>query len=214
MSKKPARSCGLEVFHATPGFSMVELLVVVAIIATVVAITLPIVSTALTSAKLRGGMGDLSGLFQNARNVAVRRNRISKVHFQVSNSRQIAYVDWYNCDTTNVWCGLGTSMPQIWLPPKFTQVDPPTGGAGVPTAMDAAACGSATTLDSTGTDDTYFNQMGIPCTYSGGTCSTAQAFVYYFNYAENANNPSWSALCVSPAGRIKAWYWTGSSWTN
>ena len=59
MSRKPSRSCGLEVFHATPGFSMVELLVVVAIVITVTAISVPIVSKLLTSAQLRGGMGDL-----------------------------------------------------------------------------------------------------------------------------------------------------------
>jgi hypothetical protein len=124
-------------------------------------------------------------------------------------------VDWYSCNVTTVWCGLTTSMPQVWLPAKFTQVDPPSGGT--PTALTASACGSATTLDSTPTDDTYFNQMGIPCAYDSATnpsCSGSQAFAYYFNYLESANNPSWAALCVSPAGRMKAWYWTGNSWTN
>jgi len=216
MSRLPARSGRLQVFHATDGFSMIELLVVVAIVITVTAISVPTVSKLVTSAQLRGGMGDLSGLFQNARNVAVRQNTISKVHFQVSNSRQIAFVDSINCSSLG-WCGLGTSTPQIWLPPKFTQVDPPTGGAGAPTALNAATCGSSTTLDSTPTDDTYFNQMGIPCQYNSTTnpsCSGSQAFAYYFNYVESAVNTSWAALCVSPAGRIKAWYWTGSSWTN
>lgn len=217
MSRKPARCCGPEVLHAMSGFSMVELVVVVAIVITVTAISLPIVSKVVTSAQLRGGMGDLSGLFQNARNVAVRQNRISKVHFETSNGRQVAYVDWYNCNTTTVWCGLSVSTPQIWLPPKFSQVDPPTGGGGAPTAIDAATCGSSTSLDSTRTDDTYFNQMGIPCSYDSTlnpSCSGSQGFVYYFNYLETSGHPSWAALCVSPAGRIKPWYWTGSSWTN
>jgi len=232
MSRKPAWNGGSEVFHAAArpaagreildlasnkrpprasGFSTVELLVVVAIIITVTAISVPTVNTLVTSAQLRGGMGDLSGLFQNARNVAVRQNTISKVHFQTSNNRQVAFVDWANCGSSG-WCGLTTSAPQITLPAKFAQVSPPTGTA--PAAMTASACGSSTTIDSTMTDDTYFNQMGVPCVYSNSTCSTAQAFVYYFNYTGTANNPSWAALCVSPAGRVKAWYWTGSAWTN
>ncbi len=191
---------------------MVELLVVVAIIITMTAISVPTVSKLLTSARLRGGMGDLSGLFQNARNVAVRQNTISRVRFQSSNNRWLAYVDSATCGSSG-WCnGPTTSTPQVYLPPNFSKVSPPSGST--PSALTNTTCGAnaVNTLDTT--DDTYFNQLGIPCQYSSGTCSTATPFAYYFNYAETANNTSWVALCVSPAGRIKAWYWTGSSWTN
>jgi Tfp pilus assembly protein FimT len=202
---------------SAPGFSIVELTVVLGIVLVLSAIAVPTVSNVLTSAQLRGGMGDLSGLFQNARNIAVRQNRISKVHFQVSNGRQLAYVDWINCDPVNGWCGQPTkSTPQVYLPESFTEVSAPSGGSGAPSAVTAATCGSATALDSTKTDDTYFNQMGIPCQYDSTTnpsCSGSQAFAYYFNYVESSHT-NWTALCVSPAGRIKAWYWTGSAWTN
>lgn len=193
---------------------MVELVVVVAIVITVTAIAVPTIGNVVASAQLRGSMSDLSGLFQNARNVAVRQNTIARVHFQMSQNRQVAFVDWINCGSST-WCGLRASVPQVSLPAKFTQVSPPTGGT--PTPVSAATCGSSTTLDSTPTDDTYFNQMGIPCQYSSTTnpsCSGSQAFVYYFNYLGSSGVPNWAALCVSPAGRIKAWYWTGSSWTN
>ena len=193
---------------------MTELLVVAAIIVTVSAISVPSMMQVITAAQLRGGMGELSGLFQNARNVAVRRNTISKVHFETSNDRQVAFVDWINCGSSS-WCGFSTSTPQVWLPGNFAQVSPPSGGS--PSAVTASTCGSASTLDSTKTDDTYFNEMGIPCKYdssSNPSCSGSQSFAYYFNYPATAANPSWAALCVSPAGRIKAWYWTGSSWTN
>ncbi len=207
MWRKPAKTRGPQVFHATTGFSMVELMVVVGIIITLTAISVPTVSKLLTSARLRGGMGDLSGLFQNARNLAVRQNTITRVRFQSSNNRWVAFVD-NGANPT----GLTQSTPQVWLPPQFSKVSPPSGST--PSALDNATCGasSSSTLDTT--DDTYFNQLGIPCQYSSGTCSTATPFASYFNYAETASRTSWAALCVSPAGRIKAWYWTGNSWTN
>jgi len=206
MSDKPARGCGPEVFHATPGFSMVELLVVVGIVISLTAISLPTLTTLAATTKLRGAMGDLSGLFQNARSIAVKQSTITRVRFQLSNNRWVAFVDNGASPT-----GLTTSTPQVYLPPNFSKVSPPSG---TPTALDNATCGasSSSTLDTT--HDTYFNQLGIPCLYSGGTCSGGQAFVYYFNYAGILGGTNWSAVCVSPAGRLKAWYWTGSSWTN
>jgi len=191
------------------GFSTVELLVVVAIIVTVAAISIPTVSKVLTSARLRGGMGDLSGLFQNARNMSVRQNAIARVRFQSSNNRWVAFVD-NGVNPT----GLTQSTPQVWLPPQFSKVNPPSGGGGEPTALDNTTCGTTSSSPPDTADDTYFNQMGIPCQYSGTCSNSLQAFAYYFNYLETANSRSWAALCVSPAGRIKAWYWTGSSWTN
>jgi hypothetical protein len=193
---------------------MTELLVVAAIIVTVSAISVPSIRSVITAAQLRGGMGELSGLFQKARSVAVRQNTIAKVHFELSSNRQVAFVDWINCGSSG-WCGLATSTPQVWLPVNFAQVSPPSGGS--PSALNASTCGSASAPDSTPTDDTYFNPMGIPCQYNSGSnpsCSGSQSFAYYFNYPASAAAPSWAALCVSPAGRIKAWYWTGSSWTN
>jgi len=200
-------SCGRGSRSQRPGgFSMIELLVVVAIVFALTAISLPTFNGMLTSAQLRGGMGDLSGLFQNARNLAVRQNTITWVRFQNSNNRLVYFVD-NGASPTN----LTTSTPQIYLPANFTKVGPPSG---TPTALDDATCGAASSSTLVTDKDTYFNQMGIPCQYSGGTCSTATPFAYYFSYTGSSGGPSWAALCVSPAGRIKALYWTGSSWTN
>jgi len=185
---------------------MVELLVVVAIVFALTAISLPTFSGLLTSAQLRGGMGDLSGLFQNARNLAVRQNTITWVRFQSSNNRWVAFVD-NGASPTN----LTTSTPQIYLPGELSWV---SGGTGAPAALDDTACGAASTSTVDTTDDTYFNQMGVPCVYSSGSCPGGQPFAYYFNYAATSSQTNWAAMCVSPAGRIKAWYWTGSSWTN
>ena len=198
MEKQTNRSRGF-------GFTIIELVLVVAIILTLTAIAVPPLPKVIAASQIRGGMGDLSGLFQNARNIAVRQNTISRVRFQSTSNRWTAYID-NGANPT----GLTTTTPRVVLPPQFKKVSPPSGGT--PSAISSTTCGSGTSLDTT--DGTYFSQTGSPCVYSGGVCTTSQAFTYYFTYSENSSNPNWAALCISPAGRLKAWYWTGGAWTN
>jgi Tfp pilus assembly protein FimT len=190
------------------GFSLIELMVVVGIVITLSAVALPTLFNVVASSHLRGSMNDLAGLFQNARNIAVRTNTISRVRFQVASGTCFAYVDNGASPT-----GLTSMVPQISLPRQFTKVDPPSGG-GAPTALTATDCGanSLTTLDTT--DDTYFSAVGLPCQYSSGSCSGTQAFAYYFNYAGSSGGTRWTSICVSPAGRMTTWYWNGNTWTN
>ena len=201
----PMHHCG-EVHDF--GFSMIELMVVVGVIITLSAIALPTMFSVVASAHLRGSMNDLSGLFQNGRNIAVRQNIISRVRFQVSGGQCFAYVD-NGANPT----GLTYTVPQLSLPRQFTKVSPPS-GVGAPTPLTATNCGanSLTTLDTT--DDTYFSSVGLPCQYSSGSCSGTQAFAYYFNYASSSGGTRWTSICVSPAGRMTTWYWNGATWTN
>jgi Tfp pilus assembly protein FimT len=202
------RGCSAVAPPRTDGFSMLELLIVVSIVITVTAISLPTFTNLVATTKLHGAMGNLSSLFQNSRSLAVRQNTISRVRFQLTSNRWVAFVD----NGVNP-AGLTTSAPQLWLPLQFSKEAAPSGGAGAPTPVDNATCGanSVTTLDG---GDTYFNQLGIPCQYSSGTCSGGQAFAYYFKHTPTSGSARWAAMCVSPAGRVKTWYWNGSSWTN
>lgn len=188
------------------GFSMLELMIVLSMILAATTIAVPSMITVVANARLHQGMGNLSSLFQNGRTLAVRGNSITRIRFQLVNNNWMAFVD-NGVNPT----GLTSTVPQLALPVNFSKVGPPSGGA--PTPLDAATCGSTITPDTT--DDTYFNQLGIPCQYSSGACSSSQAFAYYFTYQGSANmSTNWAAMCVSPAGRIKTWYWSGSAWTN
>ncbi len=191
-----------------PGFSTIELMIVVGIMITLSAVALPTMYTVVASAHLRGSMNDLSGLFQNARNMAVRQDTISRVRFEVSGGECFAYVD-NGANPT----GRTSTVPQVALPRQFTQVSPPS-GSGAPTPLTATTCGanSLTTLDTT--DDTYFSSVGLPCQYGSGSCSGTQAFAYYFNYVGSSGGTRWTSICVSPAGRMTTWYWNGAAWTN
>jgi hypothetical protein len=63
-----------------------------------------------------------------------------------------------------------------------------------------------------------FNSRGIPCLWdtSSGNCTNAgtQAFVWYYVFQPPFGSNRWAALSVSPAGRIKNWYWDGAAWKN
>ncbi len=188
------------------GFSVLELMVVVAMILTASTVAIPTMINVLSNSTLRKGMENVSSAFQNGRGLAVKQNMIARMRFQLNGSNWVVYVD----NGANP-AGLTTSSPQLWLPRKFSKVAAPAGTN--PTPLDAAACGSA--LSPNTTDDTYFNQLGVPCQYSSGSCGSTQAFAHYFTYqAAFGSRTSWAAMCVSPAGRLKAWYWSGSAWQN
>jgi Tfp pilus assembly protein FimT len=188
------------------GFSLLELTMVLAMAMVASAIAVPTMITVMAKSYLRRGMGEISGLFQNGRSQAVRQNTLTRIRFQLSGNNWIAYVD----DGVSPH-GLTATTSQVWLPRRFSKVAAPTGTN--PTPLDAATCGASITPETT--EDTYFTQLGIPCKYSGGSCSNNTAFVYYFTYAGSMNlSTSWAAMCVSPAGRMKPWYWNGGAWAN
>jgi Tfp pilus assembly protein FimT len=210
---RPKHTRGAVASRRAAGHTIVELLIVAAIILCVTALSLPTMNNVISSSKLRSGMGELSGIFQTCRSQAVKQNKIKELRFQVTGGRTIAFVD----DAVNA--GLSSSTPQIWLPAEFSKVDEPAGGEGAPPALDAVTMwGSNSTDTPNSTNDTFFNQLGVPCTYNtgSGVCTGAGAsgFVYYFTYSGSMGTTQWAAIGVSPAGRIKTWFWDGSLWKN
>ena len=134
------------------GFSLLELVVVLAMAMVASAIAVPIMVRMVADSQLHRGMGDLSGLYQTGRMLAVRGNTITRVRFQLSGNNWVAYVD----DGTSAH-GLNSTTPQLCAAKaNFSKVAAPTGTA--PSPLDAASCGSTITPDTT--DDTYFNQTG------------------------------------------------------
>jgi prepilin-type N-terminal cleavage/methylation domain-containing protein len=193
------------------GFSLIELLIVCAIALVLMAIAVPSVVNTVGNFQMRGSMGELSALFQNCRTTAVKTNKVKWLRFQQSGGRWVAYVD----DAANS-TSLTSSSAQMFLPAGFSKSAEPS-GTGNPTALDAStlwgsSVDTSTTASTPSSDlDTYFNSLGIPCTYSNGNC-TNQSFVYYFTRTDSSGNTKWSAIAVSPAGRIKSRYWSGSAW--
>lgn len=182
------------------GFSIIELIVVAAIIVSIAALSLPAMWSVIASSRSRSAMADVSGLFQECRSLAVKQNKMKTVHFAESGGRS--------------WVSITDAMPaddakpdkNLPLPEGMTRVETPSGD-GAPDALDAE------TLWGGGNEpvatEPSFNPRGMPCSFSDTTktCDAVAGFVYYFSI-----NGRWSAIGISPAGRIRALYWNGSEW--
>jgi type II secretory pathway pseudopilin PulG len=192
------------------GFSMLEVLSVVAIGMIITAIGLPVMSNAIAMTKLRSSMTTVSGLLQNTRMVAVQQNKTKTAcHFNWSAPPySLIYFAKDAVDCTTSPTPLETD-PQVELQAPIVPMATPT-GTGAPSAIPNATLGlTASPL----TSDPSFNSRGLPCAYSSGTCS-GNAFIQYFKDNRISGSGGWAAITISPAGRINRWFWNGSTWGN
>jgi Tfp pilus assembly protein FimT len=189
--------------HNRAGFSLLEVMSVAAISLIVTMTALPNFITGIGNMRLRSSMTSLAGVIQNCRMLAVKQNQTMSTHFAVSNyGGVIAYVK--KATDANP---LATSDSQVQLEEPVTQVTTPS-GAGAPSTLDSLLGFTVQTTDPS------FGPTGLPCAYSGGVCTTNKGFVYYFHDTRPAGQIGWGALSISPAGRLKKWFWSGSAWTN
>ena len=181
-------------------FSTVELLVVVAIGLIITTIALPNMLNVIAVQKLRGNIGTLSGILQNCRMMAVKNNQPMTTHFVTADYGINAFIK-SAADTSSV-SKLDT---QVELEAPILQFTSPT-GTGAPTALDSSVLGFTPQ-----TGDVTFNSRGLPCVYNAGVC-TNNGFAYYFRDTRLRVTNGWAAISVSPAGRIKRWFWKGTAW--
>ena len=201
---------GGSVVHAsgarfTRGFSVLELLIVVGIGITIVAIAMPSFINTFYSIRLKSAASNLSALMQQARIQAARQNKIYSIAYDTASSPQKACIDLDN----NARCDPGETVI------TFTQsISMSTGvpsGAGAPTAYVLVGDSAGTTYDNA--TILGYSARGLPCAYSGGVCSTPAAgyFVYYIKDAR-VGSTGWAGVVVTRSGRTKQIIWDGASW--
>ncbi|HET8824891.1 MAG TPA: type II secretion system protein [Terriglobales bacterium] len=185
------------------GFSLIELVIVMAVMLVLAALTTPITLNTMDAYKLRGSMSGVSGLAQRCRLLALQKNTTSHMYFTTSGGAVTMYCK-INSDTS----GLQTSDPQLSLDTKFSIGSTPT------TALSATTMWGSSGSTFSANSDPYFNSRGLPCSApsAGAACSTINGYVYYFKYSSHTTR--WSAISVSPAARMQNWYWNASSWGN
>lgn len=186
------------------GFSLVELLVVMAVILILAAFTTPITLNTMDSYKLRGNLSSVSGLAQRCRVLALQQNTTSHLYFQTINGAVTVFCKANNATNQS----LQTTDPQLTLDTKFSIGATPTNTLNASTMWGSS--GSTFSVNS----DPYFNSRGLPCSApsAGAACSTINGYVYYLKY--NSRTTRWAAMSVSPASRMQNWFWNGSSWGN
>ena len=191
------------------GMTVVELLVVAAIILITSALAVPLVANAIASFKLRTAAMDVNTLLQRARLQAVKDNKYHSMQTATvtigSNSYTRLYLDRNNNSSFDA------GEPSIQLGKNVTM---PTSGApsGLTSSLGFTVQASSVVPS--------FNARGTPCVVRNGICGSWDSsgvevgFVYYVRSTGTSTN--WAAVTVSPSGRFRVWSYDSHSgvWTN
>jgi len=192
---------------ASDGFSLTEMVVVVAVILFLAALAIPNFSNILASIHLKSAASDLSGLMQQARILAAKNNAIYGIAYGTINGAGVACVDLNLSNTCT------TGEPLVTFNTSVTPASgAPTGTGGQPTAYVLVGDTGTTNYDNT--TRLAYSARGLPCAYVSSTCSTPAGgyFVYYLNGARPGGSTGWAAVVVTRTGRSKVVIWNGSTW--
>jgi prepilin-type N-terminal cleavage/methylation domain-containing protein len=186
------------------GFSLIELLIVVAIIAVLAALALPTILTAIENMKLQQTLSSYAQLQREARTAAIRSNRMVTIWlwWDAPTQQLIYYADLdgdFQLDSTE---------PQF-MPPRSTWLQ--FGGAP-----------SSASMNLPNVPQVFFpisyNSRGVLCQWNGAnSCLNAGAVrheIYFYNHRGNFVPVAWGAVTVVPGGRTKSWLWGGTSWQS
>jgi len=184
--------------RASRGFSLVELVVVVAIAIVVAAIAVPAVKRTITTYQLDSSAHAVASLLQQARMTAVQTNTPYYVQYNANaalNNEAVAvpaprtnpFV--YQTQDPTVVVSANIAFQPLAAAPNHAQLDAYLGV--VPDAGGLIG----------------FNARGIPCTANAGNtflCNTAAPHGFEW-FMQNTMGGGWVAITVTPSGRIKSW---------
>jgi len=176
------------------GFSLLELMIVVAISMITLAMTIPMMSTSIAQYRLRTSAVDLNSLMQRARVQAIRDNRTYTLRGCDSAGSCTNTIDSTSQRILVDLNGNGAydgGEPVIQMQRGIT----------ITTAASPAITASALGFTPSGSV-LSFTSRGTPCT--GSPCAQ-NGFVVYMTGATGSNSTSLSAISVSPSGRFRSW---------
>jgi Tfp pilus assembly protein FimT len=189
--------------HSQRAFTFLELLIVVGILILVTTMAIPNVVVALSKNRMRASITSFSGVLQSTRMLAVKENRLMTTHISVQSHGLVAYAKLATDSNP-----LAIHDSQIAMEAPITTMTTPTGPGAPPTISNGILGFTPETTEPS------FNTRGLPCAYSPGACATNKGFIYYFHDMRTGATAGWAAVSISPAGRIKKWFWSGSAWTD
>ena len=200
------------------GFSLLELLIVMAIILVVSAIATPTILNAIYNVRLRSGASSIAGVLQSARMQAIRSNRFCSVRgvnaATLVNNATAVYADWIGAGAVygsgnNAWDS-GETIVQLpaGVVPDATGANPAFNGV--------ALLGGTFTPVGKGVVPT-FNARGLPCVMAGAVCNNLNPLngqTVNFLYFLRLNTPvgvQWAAVSVTSAGRVRTWVYDAAA---
>lgn len=188
--------------RSNTGFSLIELMVVVAIAIIVTTISLPAVRRTISSYQIDASGHNVANMLQATRSAAIKNNTPYYAQFNtaagpsivnsLSAAEIVAGAAPNSADpTTNLASHVGFGAA---APPNHAQLE---------TAMGLGAGGAQIGVT------IGFNTRGLPCTPTASPwiCNGPVGFEWFMQHGMTGQ---WEAVTVSPAGRIKAWRMTGN----
>jgi prepilin-type N-terminal cleavage/methylation domain-containing protein len=191
------------------GFSIIELTAVMVIALILAAMVGPSIITSVRNVRMRTSASETAALLQQARLRAIRLNTYVTVRAATVGTSNYVYMDTTGTGSTdgsgNGSYDAGEIADQLESGVKFKQSGNP--------AFDTAGLLGYTPYVNDYDMHVSFNQRGMPCVMSGSVCVNISGgnpvgFLYFLN----DGSTRWSAVSVSPAGRIKTWSYTGTTW--
>jgi len=186
------------------GFSLIEMMVVVAVALILAAIVPPLMMNPINNIKLRYSAADLSGLIQMARIQSVKANTFYSIEQTTLATGDVAY--YADLNRNNMYAS-GDPMTEIG-----DQVVVHAGpGSGAP-GETAFITGSLKFTPDASSVFPKFNARGLPCVVTGSTCqANGNGFVYFLNRVSRFGT-NWAAVAVTPSGRAEVWSYDGTNW--
>ncbi len=178
------------------GFTLLELMIVVAMILILGALSVPKMVTAVNDISLRYVASDLSGLLQSARMQAVRTNTAtSTMAGTLPAGTPIYYIA-----APGVAYAAGDTI--LTLNPNVTVWRGP--GSGAP--GEAAFLASLNFAIDPAADPPSFSARGLPC-IGAAPCNPilGQGFVMFVSHPGIVGNIPWAAVVVNPSAHIQVW---------
>ena len=194
--------------HQVGGFTMLEALVVIAIIMVLGALGVPTLMRTVNNINVRYSARNLSGIMQTARIQAVRNNTFYSIQPMAMPGNITGYYVDLNKNQTYA------SGDTVVTMAGATAVTP-SGGSGAPN--EAAFLGSLGFAIAGAANPVTFNARGLPCIVAGQTCpqQAATGFVYFISTTGTFAQVSWAAVAVTPSGHAQVWTCdSGGNWAQ
>jgi prepilin-type N-terminal cleavage/methylation domain-containing protein len=186
------------------GFSLMELMIVMAIILVVSAFALPRIQTAIAQMRLRATATNVNGLVQQLRMQAVRSNQALSIRSAVVNNQPTLYID------SNLSATFNPGEPSVPMPTDTVVFD----GTGGPVTAPTTAVVIPPYINYANAPVLAFNTRGLPCN-NPPVCNTLAPYVIYMRQTRPLSGPGYAAVVVTPAGRVQALtYQPGSGGTQ
>lgn len=192
------------------GFTMLEMMVVVAILLLVMAIAIPNFTRALRRYQLESSARNVANLLLRARYEAIRSNRNATTLLPVGMG--IYGLDLDGEDTDGDGSLLDDDEPRLPLSRTVQMVDPTLTP---PPELTTMGANYQSVQPPSPAFQITFSPRGTSMQLQVSTPPVLiEANNIYILYLQHRGDMSWAAVTVTPAGRVRVWFYDGNAWVS